>query len=307
MSHRVKQLFKRLLSRFGLYLSRGYTLYLFGNKKIVRRQLYGREVLLPRSHAIVYNLAHFPYYNSNLQRIVRQYQSLRPEDFSILDVGANIGDTLLMLRQVSDRKIHCFEGDPFYYRLLEKNSAGIDRCYLHQVMLSDKPGATKVKSNRNLGTSTFTSDSGSGTMTAFTTIDEFFSGHSSVEPFGIIKTDTDGYDLKILRGAAETIRRSHPVLFLEYDRSLFEKNGDDGLQFLGFLESLGYDGLLVYDNFGKLLCISSLRDRLTVRALHAYIRERQTTIPFYDLAVFPAGDQTVFESIAATELAFFEQ
>src|ERR1700722_13408094 len=109
----VKKMLKRLLARFGLYLTKGYTVYFFSNKQIVSRELYGKKVLMPRSHSIGYNLAHFPYYNSNLQRLVGRYQAYRKEKFSVIDVGANIGDTLLMLRQVTELPVHCFEGDPF--------------------------------------------------------------------------------------------------------------------------------------------------------------------------------------------------
>jgi|GEM_PF-5685495 FkbM family methyltransferase len=303
----MKELFKRLLSRFGLYISKGYKVYLFSNKAIVRRNIYGRDVLMPKAHSISFNLAHFPYYNSNLQRIVQQYQQYREGPFSILDIGANIGDTLLMLRQVTDHPIRCFEGDPFYFSLLEKNSINIPRSWLHPVLLSDKPGTLKVKNNINLGTSTFTADTDGGAAADFTSIDVFAAGHFPEEAVGIIKSDTDGYDLKIIKGAACTIGKHRPVLFLEFDRTLFEKNGDDGMQFLDFLATLNYEGLLLYDNFGKLLCITSLKEKRTVGALLAYIKDQKITVPFYDLAVFPGRDQAFFDSFAASELAFFEQ
>jgi FkbM family methyltransferase len=304
---RVKELVKRLLARFGLYLHKGYPVYFFSNKKIVRRSIYGRETLMPRSHSIPVNLAFFPWYNSNLQRIVSSYQQIRKDAFSILDIGANIGDTLLMLRQVTDHPIHCFEGDPYYFRLLEENTAGIAGSHLHQVLLSDKPATLKVKSNINLGSSTFTSDAEEGEAMEFSTVDNFAAEHFPTDPVGLIKTDTDGYDLKILRGSQQTIEKWKPVLFLEFDRSLFEKNGDDGAEFLDWVKELGYSGLLVYDNYGKLLCVTTLQQKNTLRALLAYIKNQKLTIPFYDLAIFPAADQAVFEALSETETALFEQ
>ena len=303
----MKELFKRLLSRFGLYVSKGYTVYLFNNKKIVKRKVFGRELVMPRDHSIIENLARFPHYNSNLPRLVSQYQQYRKEKFAILDIGANIGDTLIMLREVTDLPVHCFEGDPFYFRLLEQNSSGIADSYLHQVLLSDKPSSLKVRNNIQLGTSSFTGDAEGGTLMEFSSVDHFFEEHHPDVPIGVIKTDTDGFDLRIIRGAAATIRRYRPVLFLEYDRTLFEKNGDDGRQFLDFLAGLDYNGLIVYDNFGKLLSVTTLKDNMSVRALHSYIRKQILGAPFYDLAVFPASGQAFFESFAASELAFFEQ
>lgn len=296
---------KRLLARFGLYLTKGYTVYFFSNRKTVRRELYGKKVLMPKSHSIGYNLTHFPYYNSNLQRLVQRYQQHRKDDFSIIDVGANIGDTLLMLRQVTDHPIHCFEGDPFYFRLLEQNAGGINRCFLYPVLLSDKPTSLKVRNRINLGTSEFAPDN-AGDLTEFSSIDAFTASHFPGEPIGVIKSDTDGFDLRIIRGAVATIAANQPVLFIEYDRALFEKNGDEGLSFLDFLAGLGYEGVLFYDNFGKLVCITSLRNRNTIRSLHDYIRNQKVSFPFYDLAIFPARDQGFFHSFSAGELDFFE-
>jgi FkbM family methyltransferase len=303
----VKKIIKRVLSRFGLYVITGYKDYFLSNKKIVTAVVYGRKVLLPKAHSITYNLSHFPYYNSNLQRIVQSCRQHRQDSFSIVDIGANIGDTLLMLRQVTDLPVHCFEGDDFYFDLLQKNTAGIANSHLHKVLLSDKPGQIRVHSKISLGSSQFVTDDDKAVWQDFTSIDNYFHAHLPDEPVGVLKTDTDGFDLRIIEGGAATIRRNHPVIFLEYDRALFEPNGSDGLRFFALLEELGYSGLVVYDNYGKLLCITSLQDQTAIKALHAYIGRKNTALPFYDLAVFSAADETLFRSFAASELAFFEK
>ncbi|MBS1599290.1 MAG: FkbM family methyltransferase [Bacteroidetes bacterium] len=303
----MKAFVKRILSGFGLYVSPGYTNYFFGNRKIVKRNIYGSKVLMPKSHSITYNLSHFPYYNTNLQRITQQYQQFRKERFSIVDVGANIGDTLLMLRQVTEAPVHCFEGDPFYFDLLKKNSAQIKECYIHNILLSDKPVSVKVKNESALGTSKFVADAEGGTSLDFSSIDHFFEKNFSNEKIGIIKTDTDGYDLKILKGAENILRRHHPVIFLEYDRTLFEKNNDDGITFLNYLQDLDYNGILVYDNYGKLICITELKEKKTILSLHAYIKNQKITFPFYDLAIFAAKDGVFFNSFSNLELNFFEK
>lgn len=303
----MKTLLKRILSRFGLYISKGYKTYLFNNQKIVKRSVYGREVWMPRSHSLPYNLAHFPYYNSNLQRLISEYARHHQGKFSIVDVGANIGDTLLMIREVSDMPVHCFEGDPFHFRLLEKNSAGLPGCFLHKTLLSDKPASMKIASHTSFGTSQFMPDDSHGLVAEFSSIDSFFSDRGEDVPIGVIKVDTDGFDLKILYGAEAVIRKYQPILFLEYDPVLFEKNGDDGLTFLAFLERSQYEHILLYDNFGKLVSIASLKDKRLMRSLFSYIKERKGAFPFYDLAVFPVGEQPFFDTFAAAELSLFEQ
>ncbi len=260
---------------------------------------------MPRSHSIIYNLSHFPYYNSNLQRIAAAYASYRRSAWSIVDVGANIGDTMLMLRQVTDKPIHCFEGDRFYYHILEQNARGIPGVRLHALLLAEKPETIRVKNNSKLGTSQFVADAEQGEELRFDSLDHFFQKEATGEDIGLIKTDTDGYDLRILRGAKELLRRYQPVIFMEYDRGLFEQNQDDGLSFLHYLQELGYEDVLVYDNFGKLLTAVKLSDSRTIALLHSYIRFDQLTIPFYDLALFSLKDAAFVKDFIEQELIFY--
>ena len=260
---------------------------------------------MPRSHSILYNLSRFPYYNSNLQRIAAQYQAFRKSAWSIVDVGANIGDTMLLLRQVTDKPIHCFEGDPFYFNILEQNARGIAAVRLHALLLAESPETIRVKNKSQLGTSQFVPDAEKGEELHFDSLDHFFQGQATGEEIGLIKTDTDGYDLRILRGAKELLRRHQPVIFMEYDRKLFEQNQDDGISFLHYLKELGYEDVLVYDNFGKLLTAAKLSDSRTIALLHGYIRLHQLTIPFYDLALFSLHDAAFVQEFTEQELLFF--
>lgn len=303
----MKEILKRILAGFGFYLVPGYKNYFFGNNSIVQKKIYGRMVEMPKSHSIEFNLSRFPYYNSNLERLAQQYQQYRTARFSIVDVGANIGDTLLMLRQVTQLPVHCFEGDPFFYDLLKRNSANTGESYIHRQLLSDKPGEMKIKNEVSYGTSVVVNDESGGQSAVFDSLDNFFAVRYPQETIGIIKTDTDGYDIKILKGAADCMRRHQPVVFLEYDRVLFEKNNDDGRDFFAFMRGLNYEGLLVYDNYGKLLCVTTLDQEKTIESLHTYIKRPQVTLPFYDLAFFAAGDRAFFEAFTDKELAFFEQ
>lgn len=64
-----------------------------------------------------------------------------------------------------------------------------------------------------------------------------------------IKIDVEGYELEVLQGAQETIKRAWPVLYVENDRA------DRKAALIAFIESLGYSyewhipGLYNSDNF----------------------------------------------------------
>jgi hypothetical protein len=96
----VKEFFKKVLAIVGYSLKPRYKKYLWGEKTIVEREIYGHKVLMPKEHSIIFNLQHYPYYNTNLQRLVKFIETKKSK-LAIIDVGANIGDTALMLREVT--------------------------------------------------------------------------------------------------------------------------------------------------------------------------------------------------------------
>lgn len=259
---------------------------------------------MPKAHTITFNLANYPYYNSNLQRIVQQYEQYQQNKFVVVDVGANIGDTLLMLRQVTSAPVHCFEGNDYYFDLLSKNTQGIPNAFLHKAMLSSTPGSTNMKSEMGYGTAELVAGN---TQVQFDSLDNFFANKFPGDRVGVLKTDTDGYDIKILYGAANLLTTQRPVVFLEYDRTLFEKNGDDGTTFFNFMKQHNYNGVLVYDNYGKLVCVTHLDQEQTIASLHSYIKNNTVTFPFFDLAIISKADEAFFNQLATAELAFFER
>ncbi len=58
---------------------------------------------------------------------------------------------------------------------------------------------------------------------------------------GFIKIDTQGADLHVMQGAANTIRRCRPVLTFEYERDMAATHGATQEAMLGFFEPLDYD------------------------------------------------------------------
>lgn len=157
-----------------------------------------------------------------LEYIYRKYYGkLR----SIVDVGANIGNHAVFFHDVMRvTDITCFEPNPENYRRLVK-SAPFART--HDIALSYGNGSvSSISQPHNMGASYCTEGGGiwRDALDSFNLSPEF------------IKIDAEGMECAVLEGAAETIQRSEPVMFVEHNdvQHLYEFNRilqDIGVQY----------------------------------------------------------------------------
>jgi hypothetical protein len=96
---------------------------------LVRFQVASVDLLMPLSHELPFHIAMHPQYSLNVGRIAGQVFSKHP-NLRFIDIGANIGDTVAILRQNDEFPILCIEGDKRFFEILAKNIAGLDGIYL---------------------------------------------------------------------------------------------------------------------------------------------------------------------------------
>jgi hypothetical protein len=92
-----------------------------------------------------------------------------------------------------------------------------------------------------------------------TTLDEVFRNR---DPVDFIKIDTDGFDLEILRGAEDTLRRDKPIVYFELDVDLLSTADTD----LNWLQALGYQQLVCLEPEGGLIGMTDDPDQAIVWA-----------------------------------------
>ena len=153
------------------------------------------------------------YYEMGLEKIQNK-EKLKGLDF--IDAGAYGGDSALILnRHLNPRKIYCFEPITMCHEIL-----------LNTILINDvKDVVIPVK--MGLGSKVETKEfavwgAASGTFLAenfghiqkesvkIDTIDNFVQENSL--NIGLIKIDVEGYDLEVLRGAENTIKRFKPLI-----------------------------------------------------------------------------------------------
>jgi FkbM family methyltransferase len=141
-----------------------------------------------------------------------------PEDAVIFDIGANIGSMALRFAKLSPHG-HVFAFEPTVYafnklrRNLALNPELAERITPVQCFVSDQTRPdSQIKAY-----SSWKIDGGilkAAGSTLAVSIDDFCLQHD-IQKIDLIKIDTDGHELSVLRGARETLRKNHPSLIFE--------------------------------------------------------------------------------------------
>lgn len=126
----------------------------------------------------------------------------------ILDVGANVGQSAAKLRSMFPAAmIHCFEPSPRTFEQLEQNTSNDLRIAAHNCGMAAAPAQRPFFDNQESVLSSFLrpgADAWSTTVTetkvTLDTIDAFCA-QQHIESIDLLKSDTQGYDLEVLKGA----------------------------------------------------------------------------------------------------------
>jgi FkbM family methyltransferase len=177
-------------------------------------------------------------------------------DRTAIDAGAYIGLHTVHLSRYF-REVHAFEPQRGVFQVLCGNLA-LNACrnvratngalYDHacgmrlaapthqEVAVPTLAGAVDYGAVDNAAALVFEEAGEGGGPVPATTIDDLRLGD-----VGFIKVDTQGADLHVLQGAANTIRRCRPVVTFEYERDMAATHGSTREAMLGFFDALDYD------------------------------------------------------------------
>jgi FkbM family methyltransferase len=251
---------------------------------IVDIEVEGVKLRAPLSHELPHYRRSHERYALNVALLAQLVSELTKAP-TMVDIGANVGDTAALARSTAPGlPILCIEGDPGYSVLLKINAADWPDVEIHApCFLADASKTITGRLQPSRGTTTF--DSGSGIGVSASTLDDVLEKYPRFSNPSLIKSDTDGFEARIMAGAEKTIKRAQPVLLLEYHPLLLSGCGSDGLELLGRLREYKYGAAVVYDNLGYALCLTDIRSVRLFEDLHDYASRR----PFFyfDFAVFP--------------------
>jgi FkbM family methyltransferase len=266
---------------------------------IVTHDVAGRPIRLPISHMLPRILVTCPQYNLNLGRLGAAVAGKYPT-MSAIDVGANVGDSVAILRAGAQFPILCVEADPRYFGLLQTNVTQFPDVTVVRAYLGERDEEVAARLEAKEGTAKLApapadAADGAGTL-GVRRLSTVLRDQPRFERAKLLKVDTDGYDNKILRGAADFLASARPVVFFEYDPHFLSLQGDDGVSIFPMLRSLGYRGMLVYDNVGPFVRGVSLDDSAAVEEVHRWAA-REPGVHYADLCLFHAEDSDLHESL----------
>lgn len=147
----------------------------------------------------------------------------------IFDVGANEGESALWWHQRFPKAIiHCFEPVPSTFEILQSNTSTIPQIRNHLFALSSKESQSQMVlegSSKMHYLDTSPNKYGSDAIkipVSVLTLDKFCHSHQ-IPHIHLLKIDTEGNDLEVLKGAQGLIQR-HAIDVLQVEAGMYTGN-----------------------------------------------------------------------------------
>jgi len=180
-----------------------------------------------------------------------EYSPLKKGTF--IDIGANIGQTSLNLSKKLGTIPHtvlAFEPFPFTFNKLETNIGlnSFNSIKIFNVALGNEKKTIEMEMSclTNSGGYKISPKNSSFKDQLVQVDQEKLDDYYSLEDLiNFIKIDVEGYEMEVLKGAEQIIKKHKPVLVIELnDKSLINQNST-AKQVVQFIKNLGYE--VIYD------------------------------------------------------------
>ncbi|MEM6630817.1 MAG: FkbM family methyltransferase [Bacteroidota bacterium] len=172
--------------------------------------------------------------------------------YTVIDVGANVGEVSLTASQLVGPKgnIISFEPDPVNFQRFMKNFNinSPKNVRVNQMGLGDQEGHfllqtidvnNKGKNKIIPNSFNHSSEEEFSKRVKIVTMDDFVKSHE-ISNIDLIKIDVEGYENKVLSGAIESLKSFKPILFIEIDETLLTAQNSHPSKIIHLLHQLGY-------------------------------------------------------------------
>ena len=207
-----------------------------------------KRIILPPGHLLSLYESVYPKYDKFLPTVIGKIQ----ENEVIIDIGANIGDTLFRLLNINTRPYYyCIEADNFFFEYLQKNKKSLDASIQNKIILIKTLVGDQLKGNLSESTTGTKSLIVSDLGVKSKKLDDIIMEHK-IKNIKLIKVDVDGFDYNILFSAINELKNNKPDIFFEY-MPLDELGKKNYLRLLEKLNEIGYSNWTILDNYGSII------------------------------------------------------
>ena len=207
-----------------------------------------KKIILPPGHLLSLYESVYPKYDRFLPTVIGKIK----ENEAIIDIGANIGDTLFRLLNINTRPYYyCIEADNFFYEYLQKNKKSLDANIQNKIILIKSLVGDQLIGNLSETTTGTKSLIESDSDIKSKKLDDIIIEYK-IKNIKLIKVDVDGFDYNILFSAINELKNNKPDIFFEY-MPLDESGKKNYLRLIEKLNEIGYSNWTMLDNYGTII------------------------------------------------------
>jgi FkbM family methyltransferase len=270
----------------------------------ITKTIGGFEIEIPHGHIYTYHDLPEHYDKGPWSFIASLISNIKTE-LTLVDIGANVGDSAAYWRSFNKGKCICIEPSNYFFSLLEKNTQKIGNCHIiNSIYNADisinnlvftsgsQTGTTKISEDSNI------LDTYKGSSIG---LDEILKISKSQ---CIFKTDTDGFDEYIIQDMIEKkgdeLTQLFPIIFFEgpsYEQ--MELNSfQNCVKNIRKLQIIGYN-VTIFSNTGTLFSYVGSDFNSLISAfngLYMSINSKKAYCHYFDI-ICSRNDLYIYESI----------
>jgi FkbM family methyltransferase len=267
----------------------------------IETTIHGYKVILNYGYAYPIFSRRFPSYNNPLVELVYQAHLVRKSPIKLIDIGAAIGDTILLVYSNCPDMIGgfcCIDGDKEFFDYLKHNLGGFKEGKLILSMLSDNETVEKQLVRTHRGTA-----SAQGTLEVPACSLDSMIGKLDWQDIDVLKIDVDGFDGKILLGSMQTLQKYRPAVIFEWHPILCKQTNNGWVQHFEALDACGYTKFIWFTKYGDFSHIMTGFDINSVNELaEICFRNRHEYDWHYDIVAL--HQDSLIDPISLAEQSF---
>ncbi|MHB8413562.1 MAG: FkbM family methyltransferase [Candidatus Acidiferrales bacterium] len=286
-SNLIVKLFARAANRIAKPIARK-----LGAHHTIVARLYGHSLTMPAEHFLPAISAAFPQFNRPLSLTIEAIARSRRDDstLTVIDVGANIGETVAIIEQRCPNLCSylCIEPDRDLAELCKVNHKNNNRVQVEQSCIGEEEGAgvwleDDGRANPSTRFATEGQLAGESCYTRLVRLDTVASPFAEAcGRLSLIKVDTEGHDFSVLRSGSKLLGKYKPAVYFEWCPRFLIALNEEVWSGFEYLAEFGYRYFVFFTSQGDFYCKTSDPDRLFLRSL-ANIALKSKRMEYFDV------------------------